>query len=115
MFHRIGNNAVGSYKPDQNPHRYSQWLVKKCLTPDSEGVREASGSVTVQMIEGSAHKLKIGSAEVQTHLAETNRQRAFSCEMRMSPNIYCPRIYLFTGWKYSCAFVTAVLCFPSCC
>lgn len=73
MFHRIRNNAVSSYKPSQNPHRYSQWLVKKCLTPDLEGVREASGSVTVQTIEGSAHELKIGSAEVQIHLPETNR------------------------------------------
>lgn len=40
--------------------RYSQPSVKKCLTPVWQGVREASGSVTVQMIEGSAHKLKIG-------------------------------------------------------
>ncbi len=41
-------------------NRYSQSSVKKCLTPGSQGVREAAGRVTVQMIEGSAHKLKIG-------------------------------------------------------
>lgn len=29
--------------------------VKKCHTPVQQGVPEASGSVTVQMTEGSAH------------------------------------------------------------
>lgn len=41
--------------------------MKKCLTPGEQGVREASGSVAVEMTGGSVCTLKIGPAHTHTH------------------------------------------------
>lgn len=41
--------------------------MKKCLTPGEQGVREASGSATVEVTGGSVCTLKIGPAQTHTH------------------------------------------------
>lgn len=58
-------------------------MLRNATVLASEGVTKASGVVTVrvQMIEGSAHKLKIGQAEVQTHLTGLpDKQHSALCE-----------------------------------
>ena len=74
----------------------SAWCVEISRSWFAREWEKLSGGVTVEMIEGSAHRLKIGRAEVHSHLTETNRQWAFSCVTRVSWSIWQS---VFT-WKY---------------
>lgn len=55
-----GEQFASVHDNSKQTDMYCHLCVKKCHTHGLWGVTEASGRVTVHMIEGSAHRLKIG-------------------------------------------------------